>query len=261
MRGTAWLRHLRTPLAGLVLVGSVLVAVPHDGGTPVTVRTTGQSVLGTAGLPLRVMPLGASSTAGVGSPGTAGYRGPLYDDLLADGVRVDYVGSQHNGFAGMRDPDNEGHSGWTLERMIPQVKGWVATAEPDVVLLHMGTNDVDTGTTGAVAAARLDRLLAEVYAGAPRVHVIVAGVWAKLPTHLVDRADLARRTPGVVAKYRAAGRSIDFVDTADLLSASDFTDALHANACGYAKIAAMWDTEITGWLAARRAEPIGTVTS
>ncbi|WP_181781826.1 SGNH/GDSL hydrolase family protein [Pseudonocardia pini] len=260
MRGLGWLRHVRAPLAGLVLVGLVLVAVPADDAIPSSVRTTGQSVLGTAGLPLRVMPLGASSTAGVGSPATAGYRGPLYTDLLAEGIRVDYVGSQRTGPAGMADPDNEGHSGWTLERMVPQARRWVAAADPDVVLLHMGTNDVNSGAPGATAAARLDRMLAEVYAGSPRTHVIVAGIWAALPTHLADRAELARLTPGIVAKYRAQGRSVEFVDTSTLLSATDFTDALHANATGYDKIAAMWTTEITGWLAARRAAPIEPVT-
>ncbi|GAA4540523.1 SGNH/GDSL hydrolase family protein [Pseudonocardia xishanensis] len=256
MRGSRWVRHVRTPLAGLLLAGLVLVALPADDPTPAAVRTTGQSVLGGAGLPLRVMPLGASSTAGVGSPATAGYRGPLYADLAGDGIRVDFVGSQHTGPADMADPDNEGHSGWTLQRMTPQVRAWVAAADPDVVLLHMGTNDVNSGTSGTTAAARLDRLLAEVFAGAPRTHVIVAGIWAALPTHLADRAELARLTPGIVARYRAEGRSIEFVDTSRLLSAGDFTDALHANAGGYAKIAAMWSTEISGWLAARRAAPL-----
>jgi acyl-CoA thioesterase I len=256
MRGFGWLRFVRAPLAGLVLGGLVLVAVPADEVVPPTVRTTGQSVLGTAGLPLRVMPLGASSTEGIGSPATAGYRGPLYADLAADGVRVDYVGSQRKGFAGMADPDNEGHSGWTLQRMTPKVRGWVAAADPDVVLLHMGTNDVNTGATGATAAARLDSLLGEVFVGAPRTHVIVAGIWAALPTHLADRAEFARLVPGLVAKYRAQGRSIEFVDTSNLLSSKDFTDALHANAGGYSKIAAMWSTEISGWLAARRAAPL-----
>jgi len=256
MRGSRWVRHVRAPLAGLLLAGLVLVAVPADDSSPATVRTTGQSVLGTASLPLRVMPLGASSTAGVGSPGTAGYRGPLYADLAGDGIRVDFVGSQRTGPAGMADPDNEGHSGWTLQRMIPQTRAWVAEADPDVVLLHMGTNDVNTGSSGATTAARLDQLISEVYAGSPRTHVIVAGIWAALPTHLGDRAELARLTPGVVARHRALGRSIEFVDTSTLLSATDFTDALHANASGYSKIATMWTTEITGWLAARRAAPI-----
>jgi acyl-CoA thioesterase I len=256
MRGFGWLRFVRAPLAGLFLVALVLVAAPGDDAVPATVRTTGQSLLGSAGLPLRVMPLGASSTEGVGSPATAGYRGPLYADLAEDGIRVDYVGSQHKGFAGMADPDNEGHSGWTLDRMIPQVRAWVAAANPDVVLLHMGTNDVNTGTTGAVAAARLDRMLSEVFAGSPRTHVIVAGIWAKLPTHLADRAEFAARAAQVVAAYRAQGRSVDFVDTSNLLSGTDFTDALHANAGGYTKIASMWSTEISGWLAARRAAPL-----
>jgi lysophospholipase L1-like esterase len=152
----------------------------------------------------------------------------------------------------MVDPDNEGHSGWTLEQMIPAVGAWVAAADPDVVLLHMGTNDVNSGAPGAVAAARLDALLDRVFAAAPHVHVIVAGIWAPLTAHAKDRAELARLTPGVVARHRRLGRSLEFADTSALLAPGDFTDALHANAVGYRKIAAMWTTEIEGWLAQRR---------
>src|SRR4051794_37307731 len=94
---------------------------------------------------LRVMPLGASSTVGSGSPETAGYRGPLQTLLARDGVTVDMVGSQHSGPASVRDVDFEGYGGLTLEDMRLRVAGWVRRANPDVVLLHMGTNDLLKG--------------------------------------------------------------------------------------------------------------------
>ncbi|MCW0212802.1 MAG: SGNH/GDSL hydrolase family protein [Pseudonocardia sp.] len=244
--------HLRFSV--LLLVALVFVTLP-GGDTEIaapSVRTVGVGPGGPLQV-LRVMPLGASSTEGIGSPATAGYRGPLLAALDRDGVAIDYVGSLRSGPAGLRDRDNEGHSGWTLERMTPVVAGWVRKAEPDVILLHMGTNDIGSGASGAVVADRLDRFLDEIDSASPATHVIVAGVWAKFPNRASARAELARLTPGVVAKHTARGQSVRYVDNTNLLDARDFTDSLHANARGYGKIAAMWATEIEGWLAQEKA--------
>ncbi|MHA6792838.1 SGNH/GDSL hydrolase family protein [Pseudonocardia bannensis] len=241
----------------LLLVG----ALPSGRSTPEAAAKPPASVRIVASLPagapvpapLRVMPLGASSTEGVGSPATAGYRGPLSELLRHDGVAVDFVGSKRGGPASLADRDHEGHSGWTIAMLAPRVAAWLRATRPDVVLLHAGTNDLGAGASGAVVAGRLDDLLNRIYTAAPRTHVIVAGVWATMRSRSAARADLAARTPRVVARHHTLGHSIDFVDTTHLLSPSDFTDSLHANASGYRKIAAMWDREIEAYLAARRA--------
>jgi hypothetical protein len=44
----------------------------------------------------------------------------------------------------------------------------------------------------------------------------------------------------------ARGESVEYVDNSNLLGAEDFTDSLHADAGGYAKIAGMWATGIEG---------------
>nr|WP_239028979.1 GDSL-type esterase/lipase family protein [Pseudonocardia acidicola] len=199
------------------------------------------------------MPLGASSTEGLGSPATAGYRVPLLAMLRRDGVAVDFVGSQRSGPASLADRDNEGHSGWTVAMMVPRVAGWVRAARPDVILLHAGTNDLGGGASGAVVAQRLDDLLNRIYRQAPSVHVVVAGVWAKMRSRAAARADLAARTPGVVTRHRTLGHSITFVDTSDLVSPSEFADGVHPNAAGYARIARMFAREIETYLAGRRA--------
>jgi lysophospholipase L1-like esterase len=126
------------------------------------------------------MPLGASSTVGSGSPETAGYRGPLQALLARDGVTVDMVGSQHSGPASVRDVDYEGYGGLTLEDMRSRVAQWVRRADPDVVLLHMGTNDLLKGASAERTARRLEDVLTQIVAVSD-AHVIVAGVWAPLP--------------------------------------------------------------------------------
>lgn len=196
---------------------------------------------------LRIMPLGASSTVGKGSPGTAGYRGPLQELLTRDGVDVDLVGSLRDGPGSVPDRDHEGRSGITLEAMEERVAGWVRQAQPDVVLLHGGTNDLLLGASAAETADRLTAVLDAVH-GVSGAHVVVAGVWAPMADDQRDRAEFARLSRVVVDEQRARGRSATFVDTSGLLAPDELADGLHPNAEGYRRIAEMWEREILAYL-------------
>jgi len=196
------------------------------------------------------MPLGSSSTVGAGSPATAGFRGPLESMLRRDGLAYDMVGSQQSGPPWMADRDHEGHGGWTMARMQPLVAGWVARQHPDVVLLQVGTNDLNTGTSAADTAQRLNRMLDTIHAVSP-AFVVVAGVWAPLRSRQAARAEYARLAAATVARHRAMGQATTFVDTSTLLGPGDVFDGLHPDAAGYVKIATMWDREIQSYLTAR----------
>jgi acyl-CoA thioesterase-1 len=217
---------------------------PEDAEVPAAVDDPGV---------VRVMPLGASSTVGVGSPATAGYRLPLWQRLAADGVRIDYVGSRSSGPDALPDTDHEGRSGWTAARMVPMTGGWVLAAQPDVVLLHAGTNDLLQDASARTTAASLDRLLDRVFAAAPHTHVIMAGVWAPLPKQRAERARLAEYLPRVAAAHRAAGHSVEFVDTATLFPAGRTADGLHAGPGAYRTIASVWADRIEAHLGVRPA--------
>ncbi|GEL26809.1 hypothetical protein PSU4_57630 [Pseudonocardia sulfidoxydans NBRC 16205] len=227
-----------------VLVVGILLPADRSGDEPAEVRVAAAKPV----VSLRVMPLGASSTAGIGSASTAGYRGPLYRMLQRDAINVDYVGSLRSGPSWLPDKDNEGHSGWTLAMLAPKVGAWVRAARPDVVLLHAGTNDLGRGVAGDVTARRLDDVLGKILAAAPRAHVVVAGVWAPLPKARAAREKLAALTPVIVGKYRMQGYSVDFLDNSTLLAPGQLYDGLHPNTSGYVKIAALFDGEIRQWL-------------
>ncbi|UCB60338.1 MAG: hypothetical protein JSW72_09605, partial [Candidatus Bathyarchaeota archaeon] len=94
------------------------------------------------GATIEIMPLGDSITAGI--PGSAGYRERLYWDLTNSGYDVDFVGSLSDGFA--FDADHEGHSGKTAFWLNSRLNGptdYFLSANPDVILYHIGTNDLD----------------------------------------------------------------------------------------------------------------------
>ena len=90
---------------------------------------------------VRIMPLGDSITRGwYGSAYSWGYRKPLYVSLTNGGYNFDFVGGQTDG--NFPDPQHEGHDGWQADNILPYLQGWLNTHRPDVVLLHIGTNDV-----------------------------------------------------------------------------------------------------------------------
>jgi lysophospholipase L1-like esterase len=127
-------------------VGSATITVTtQDGGysSSATIEVTHP----TQGRILKVMPLGNSITEGYTIPG--GYRLKLWQNLENAGLEcgVDLVGSLHNNStADLDDPDHEGHSGWTTGQILADIDNFMALATPDIVMMHLGTNDIAQGT-------------------------------------------------------------------------------------------------------------------
>ena len=101
---------------------------------------------------LKVMPLGNSITRGVvtGNMGPqiddVGYRKALFNSLQGTYTGLDFVGSlEHGDGSPGFDDDHEGHSGWRADEIRDNVKTWLNNNPADVVLLHIGTNDIGAG--------------------------------------------------------------------------------------------------------------------
>jgi lysophospholipase L1-like esterase len=185
---------------------------------------------------LKIMPLGDSITAGVGSTTHSGYRTALYNRLTAAGIAVDFVGSQNSGVG--PDTANEGHSGWTIAQLAAQADGWLATTKPDVVLLHAGTNDIERGPDVSLAApARLAELIDQIRADLPAAQIFVAMlISARTP---VFRARIAAFNAAVPAIVMSKGPMVHLVDQS-AVGGLDLHDTLHPNDVGYAKMAYTW---------------------
>jgi lysophospholipase L1-like esterase len=225
------------PAAGTVLV--LLAAGALAGATGILhVRAP---VPPAAGRPVAIMPLGDSITAGWPDMGYGGYRHRLGALLAHDGYAVRFVGSQRSGRV-IPDPANEGHLGWTIPELKAGIdsRHWLETYRPDIVLLHIGTNDLDTGGAGA-APANLSALLADMLARLPDAHVIVAEIipFQTGPDAAYDAYVAA--IPGIVARD---GPRVSLVDMRAILTAGDYADKLHPTTRGYDKMAGAWDTAI-----------------
>ncbi|SRR6266545_7246340 len=193
---------------------------------------------------LRIMPLGDSITFGDGSSHGGGYRGELWHALADAGRDVDFVGSEQDG--AFPDPDHEGHPGWEIDDITDQIVRWLTLWRPTVVLLHIGTNDLDRDADVKRAPGRLATLVDTILRTAPAVTLFVASV-APVRSDVVQRRIDAFNVevPRLVAERARAGYTIHFVDVAAELTTADLFDDLHPNDQGYAKMAGVWFAALT----------------
>ena len=192
---------------------------------------------------LRVMPLGDSITAGVDSSSGNGYRAQLYSDLAGEGHSVDFVGSQRGG--NMADPDNEGHSGWRIDQIAGIADSVLAEYQPNVITLHIGTNDLNQPYQPTTASARLSALVDQITADDPTATVFVASL---IPTTSAMEnqywSAYNASIPGMVAAKAAAGKHVVYVNMSTALTTADLADSLHPNDGGYVKMGNAWNTAI-----------------
>jgi lysophospholipase L1-like esterase len=124
------------------------------------------------------MPLGDSITQPDGAHNS--YRRPLWIRLRQAGYNVDFVGSTQQHYQGASAPlsdfdrDHEGHSGWRVDQILEQIDGWADTSKPDIVLIHLGTNDVLQGQTPQSTIEELRTLIQRLRNTNPRIKALIA---------------------------------------------------------------------------------------
>ncbi len=191
--------------------------------------------------PVRIMPLGDSITRGWwGSPGANGYRKPLYLNLINHGYNVDLVGCQNDGdFA---DRNHEGRDGWHASGgasggILPNVYNWLTANPPDIVLLHIGTNDI---SAGGQDANEVDDILDEIDRYNPDITVVLALIINR-KSYSLTTTQYNNSLNQMALNRIANGDDIVIVNMENALNYStDMADNLHPDDSGYAKMADVW---------------------
>ncbi|GAA4885420.1 GDSL-type esterase/lipase family protein [Kitasatospora terrestris] len=206
---------------------------------------------------VRVLPLGDSITYGVGSCTGAGYRLPLQGMAETGGrYHLDFVGSAQP--AGhMVDPQNEGHPGKEIAEIGDGVRqGWITAARPDVVLLHIGINDLANNDRPTEAPDRAKALIDQIFAAQPGVTVIMQGLiptsqgWGSSPANLSFLiADYNTQLLRFQATEQQQGKHFLFVEAPGLTplgqsAPAELADALHPNDAGYRRLAQNFSTAL-----------------
>ncbi|MFI2369247.1 FG-GAP-like repeat-containing protein [Streptomyces sp. NPDC018833] len=204
---------------------------------------------------LRIEPTGDSITYGTKSSHGSGYRKAFFTALLAGLtfatlLKKDFVGSQRSG--AMEDPDHEGHPGWEINDLARIIEGSVSSNRPNVVTLHMGTNDMNNGHAEG-APGRLDGLISKIQKSSPGVTVLVATLVPASNPGVQDRIeDYNEQVRAIVKRRKDDGERVLLVEMSTVTTA-DLADGLHPNDAGYAKMADAFDDALGlalefGWI-------------
>jgi lysophospholipase L1-like esterase len=203
--------------------------------------------------PVRIMPLGDSITAGEADTppdSYTGYRGPLWSELVADGYHIDFVGSVVNGPDAI-DRNHEGHAGYRIDELLAGISSYLA-ARPDIILLHVGTNDLLQGISPANASQILGELLDRIHQLRPTAHVVVASILPISTSNSVHVSpklitDFNSHVAPLVAARAARGWRISHVDMAARVALRPFefdSSGIHPTQDGYVRMASVWHAEL-----------------
>jgi lysophospholipase L1-like esterase len=212
------------------------------------------------------MPLGDSITDGVGSSGSGGgYRVPLFQTTITNGDLITFVGRNANGpttVGGRTFPRNhEGYSGYTIDPgggrsgISPLVDAAITMFHPHIVLLMIGTNDVNISLDLANAPTRLGALLDRLTTDAPNALIVVARIVPTTNDTTNGRVQTYNNAiPGLVQTRANAGKHVVMVDMYAAFTANTnyktalMNDELHPNNAGYMVMASTWYAAISSYL-------------
>jgi lysophospholipase L1-like esterase len=244
-----------TAHAGILLV----LAVDACSSTASTSTDVTFSPCPPAGTDCAVMPLGDSITDGFGTPG--GYRIELFRTTLTAGQHITFVGRNANGPSTVTvgttttpfPQAHEGYSGYTIDPaggrqgISPLTDAAISAGGPQIILLQIGTNDIDLNLDVANAPARLGALLDQITADAPDALLVVAMITPLNYDAGNTRVEAYNAAmPALVQSRAAAGKHILLVDmyaafVADpSFKTSLLADQWHPNPAGYALMSGVW---------------------
>lgn len=216
--------------------------------------------------PVRIMPLGDSIT---GSPGC--WRALLWKNLTDNGyTNIDFVGTApHQGCAIEFDPDHEGHGGAWVASVAQnnELVGWLSATNPDIVLMHFGTNDIWNPYTSIdeVVIPAYTTLVNQMRQNNPNMIILVAQI---IP---LDPDFCSESEPKCPQPQRAIDLNEAILPWAQGLStkrspivvvnqydgfdpSTDTGDGVHPNENGNKKIAATWYNALAPILAGEMPE-------
>jgi len=226
--------HVATDSAGF---DSSQAGVTSTSAAP---TAAGDEPTAVAAITWRIMPLGDSITRGhfnAGSSPEGGYRDDLASMLSAAGVAYNFVGSLRTG-AGF-DREHEGHSGQTADYIDANVTSYLQARTADVVLLHIGTNDISNDEPPASTADEISSIVDKIRNFDPEIRVILCSILPRKDTRDAQNSALALLVEEIYYEKRAAGFPIFYAGQNEIFKFNPnyktayLYDSVHPNNTGY----------------------------
>jgi len=170
----------------------------------------------------------------------AGYRDDLSLMLQNEGINFDMVGSKNDGTGFY--PHHEGHSGYRADEILDNLNNWLRLNPPDIVLLHIGTNDISQGESNESTIVEIENILDTIH-NRNRNTIIL---FCNLIPRFDDYENRPQRTEdlnlliyNLFTEKKAIGWDIHFVDQNNAIkqnpnwTAEWMDDYVHPNDAGY----------------------------
>jgi lysophospholipase L1-like esterase len=201
--------------------------------------------------PVRIMPLGNSITQA--DTRHSGYRYPLWTLLKEGGYNIDFVGSlkmNHGGENPVQafDTDHEGHWGWRADQILNGVTGkgnlkhFLDASTPDIVLLHLGSNDIFQGESVDEVIADLTRIIGILKSANREIIILIAQILPVANIHINRQIKMLNmaisRLPSEVK--HSSGQIIIVNQNEGFNPYADAYDGIHPNTSGEYKMAQKW---------------------
>ncbi|MGC9342375.1 MAG: SGNH/GDSL hydrolase family protein [Bacteroidales bacterium] len=231
---------------------------------------------------IRILPLGNSITYGnmcvngsisscvpISGSDAPGYRYRFYELMTAAGWTIDFKGGENSGSNYLTDTNNAGFGGISDDNLATLMEtgssSWTGYKTPgpyleshpaDIILLHVGTNDVLGADTSNVNGVRriLDAIDDYETSSGTSIMVFLARI---ISYRYYDCNTQPRvvaynsKIDQLYAQRKAAGDNIILVDMecgASLDYNNDFEDEVHPNQTGYNKMGEAWFNAVDSYL-------------
>ena len=180
---------------------------------------------------VRIYIAGDSIIDGTGSP-AGGCRTWLHDNIVRMGWFPNWQAPRAtNNPAGYSFLLHDGLSGRTAATYKTQIAALMTTWFPDILILQIGTNDLNGGASVATTTADVVACWDAAWTSLPDLQIISwavpspfgSGFVVQVNNNLADEARLRR----------IAGKKCNFYENGNLLIAGEQADALHPNLAGY----------------------------
>ncbi len=233
---------LRQHLLGMIELGTTVIfgsPPPYTSAPPPTYTsapTPTPTQRPTPKATIKILPLGDSITDGITAQGA--YRTKLWKNITSNGLTVDFVGSLTGGPSDLGDRNHEGHSGWRIDQISNNINSWMDTYKPQIVLLHIGTNDISQKYDLGNAPARLSDLVDKICAKLPTDgKLYVASI---IPISYADVRSYNSQVSTIIQNKSNQGKPVYLVDMYSALTTNDLADGVHPSANGYNKMGDVW---------------------
>ncbi|KAK6430904.1 hypothetical protein LTR95_012938 [Oleoguttula sp. CCFEE 5521] len=198
-----------------------------------------------SGLSLRILAMGASIVWGHSSFDGNGFRLGVQNLLQQNGTNVTMIGTQYSG--DMTENHHEAYEGNKITELNNHTYhsgGYELDGGPNVVLVHVGTNDCwwVSKENGTGAAERMGYLLDSIHAKVPNALVLQSEVIRST----ADAQDVCLRginagLPAIVEQQQAKGQIVRLVSMYDAVPVDQMSgDATHPTDEGYQSMARQW---------------------